>query len=267
MSAAFIAVACALLYLAASAMQLLHLTQKRSRIARSVVITGVLALLCHAIVVWDSMLAAGGVNLGFYKVSALIFLVINVACLLALLRRPLQNLLIVMFPVSAVAVLVSTFGPSTTLPESDMGGGLMLHIGASILAYAVLSLAAIQAAVVAAQDYQLRHRHTRGIVQMLPPLQLMESMLFELLWVGVIMLTVSIGSGMIFMDDMFAQALVHKTVLTIMAWLLFSALLWGHYQLGWRSQIAVRMTLAGFAIPMLAYFGSKLVLELVLHRP
>lgn len=267
MSAAFIAVACALLYLAASGVQLLHLTQKRPQIARSVMAMGLIALLCHAIVVWDSIFAGGGINLGFYKVSALIFLVINVACIVALSRRPLQNLLIVIFPVSAIAVLVSTFGPNTTLPENDMGGGLMLHIGASILAYAVLSLAALQAAVVAMQDYQLRHRHTRGIVQMLPPLQLMESMLFELLWIGVIMLTVSIVSGMIFMEDMFAQALVHKTVLTIMAWVLFSALLWGHYQLGWRSQIAVRMTLAGFIILMLAFFGSKLVLELVLHRP
>jgi len=70
----------------------------------------------------------------------------------------------------------------------------------------------------------------------------------------------------VFVDDIFAQSLVHKTVLTILAWLLFSVLLWGHYKLGWRSQTAVRFTLAGFAVLMLAFFGSKLVLELVLER-
>jgi len=92
-------------------------------------------------------------------------------------------------------------------------------------------------------------------------------MLFELLWIGVSLLTIAIVSGFVFIDDIFAQSLVHKTVLTMIAWLLFSLLLWGHYQLGWRSQTAVRLTLAGFALLMLAFFGSKLVLELVLQRP
>jgi len=91
-------------------------------------------------------------------------------------------------------------------------------------------------------------------------------MLFELLWIGVSLLTIAIVSGFVFIDDIFAQSLVHKTVLTMIAWLLFSLLLWGHYQLGWRSQTAVRLTLAGFALLMLAFFGSKLVLELVLQR-
>ena len=69
-----------------------------------------------------------------------------------------------------------------------------------------------------------------------------------------------------FIDNIFAQHLVHKTVLTIVSWLVFSVLLWGHYQLGWRSKTAVRLTLTGFALLVLGYFGSKLVLELVLQR-
>jgi ABC-type uncharacterized transport system permease subunit len=167
---------------------------------------------------------------------------------------------------SALAVLVSTFAPDTAPVSSQLSAGMMLHISSSILAYAVLTLAAVQSALLAAQDHQLKHRHTRGIIQILPPLQLMESMLFELLWIGVSLLTIAIVSGFVFIDDIFAQSLVHKTVLTMIAWLLFSLLLWGHYQLGWRSQTAVRLTLAGFALLMLAFFGSKLVLELVLQR-
>ena len=194
------------------------------------------------------------------------FLVINVACISSLARRPLQNLLIALFPLSALAVLVSTFAPDTAPVSSQLSAGMMLHISSSILAYAVLTLAAVQSALLAAQDHQLKHRHTRGIIQILPPLQLMESMLFELLWIGVSLLTIAIVSGFVFIDDIFAQSLVHKTVLTMIAWLLFSLLLWGHYQLGWRSQTAVRLTLAGFALLMLAFFGSKLVLELVLQR-
>ena len=267
MSIAFLAVISALLYLAASGMQLLTISQQRSETSRTVIGLGLVALLGHAVVAYSAVFGGDGLDLGFYKVSALIFLMVNVACVISLVRRPLQNLLVLLFPLSAVSVLVSTFGPSTSAPaDSAMSAGMTVHIGSSILAYAVLTLAAIQSAVVALLDHQLRHKHTRGIVQVLPPLQLMETILFELLWIGVLMLTVAIVSGALFIEDIFAQHLVHKTVLTMIAWALFSLLLWGHYQLGWRSQTAVRLTLAGFALLMLAFFGSKLVLELVLQR-
>lgn len=266
MSIALLALLCALLYLAATGLQLLHLSQRRQQIDRSIFVLGLLALLSHALIVWKIAFVSEGVDLGFFKVAVLLFLVINLACITSLTRRPLQNLLIVLFPLSALAVLVSTFAPDSAPAQSHISGGMILHISSSILAYAVLTLAAIQAAVLALQDHQLKQRHTRGIVQILPPLQLMESMLFELLWIGLGLLTFSIVSGALFVDDLFAQHLVHKTILTIAAWLLFATLLWGHYQLGWRSKTAVRLTIAGFTLLMLAFFGSKLVLELILHR-
>jgi ABC-type uncharacterized transport system permease subunit len=266
MSITLLAPLCALLYLAATGLQLLHLSQRRQQIDRSVYILGLAALLLHALIVWKIAFQSGGVDLGFFKIAALLFLVINLACITSLTRRPLQNLLIALFPLSALAVLVSTFAPDTSPVIKHLSSGLILHISSSILAYAVLTLSAIQAAVLALQDHQLKHRHTRGIIQILPPLQLMEAMLFELLWIGVALLTIAIVSGAVFIEDIFAQHLVHKTVLTIAAWLLFSTLLWGHYQLGWRSKTAVRFTLTGFALLMLAFFGSKLVLELILQR-
>ncbi len=266
MPATILAPVAALLYLIATGLQLLHISQQRQQVDRTVFGLGLAALLCHGVVAFNSIFPDGHLSLGFYKVSALMFLVINVACIVSLARRPLQNLLVILFPLSAMSVLVSTYAPDTSSSVTEMSGGMLMHISTSILAYAVLTLAAIQSALVALQDHQLKHRHTRGIVQILPPLQLMERMLFELLLVGVLLLTVSILSGFVFVEDIFAQHLVHKTVLTIVAWVLFSVLLWGHYQLGWRSQTAVRLTLAGFALLMLAFFGSKLVLELVLNR-
>ena len=91
-------------------------------------------------------------------------------------------------------------------------------------------------------------------------------MVDQMLWLGMVLLTASIFTGIAFLDDIFAQHLVHKTTFSITAWLLFSALLWGRYQLGWRGATAVRWTLWGFAALALAYFGSKFVLELVLQR-
>lgn len=257
----------ALLYLAATGLHIMHIMQRQQRVTRAVACCGIAALLCHSIVVVQSVgIADGGLSLGFYTISALIFLAINLLCVLLMIRRPLQNLLVILFPLSAMSVLVSTFAPETAALGSNLPAGILLHIVSSVIAYALLTLAAAQAALVAALDYQLRHRHTRGIVQILPPLQLMETMLFELLSAGVAVLTVAIISGFIFIDDIFAQSLVHKTGLTLLAWVLFTVLLWGHYKLGWRSQTAVRLTLAGFIALMLAFFGSKLVLELVLLR-
>lgn len=264
MPIAFIAVIAALLYLAAAGLQLTHMAQRRPRLSRPVLAMALLALVGHAIVTWDALTFSDGVSFGFYRALALTFLAVNIACVAALLKRPLQNLLIGLFPLSALAIVVATLGPDTGQHRSHLSAGVLLHIASSIMAYSILTLAAAQAALVALQDRQLRNRNMHGIARALPPLQLMESMLFELIWVGVIALTVSLASGVIFMEDMFAQHLAHKTVLSFLAWGLFSLLLWGRYRSGWRAQTAVRFTLAGFVLLILAFFGSKLVLEVVL---
>ncbi len=265
MSTALPAVLASLLYMAAGVMQLIQLSQRGVSEARSVIFLGSIALVCHALVVWQTIYIEGQLNLGFYKTWALLFFIINLSGILLSRYRPIKNLLIILFPLSGVAVLVSSFGPNTLVTDGEYGPGLAIHIGSSILAYSLLTLAAAQAAILAFQDHQLRHRATGGFLQVMPPLQLMESTLFELIWVGLIMLTLAIASGIIFMQDIFAQHLVHKTVLSIFAWLLFFILLIGRHQLGWRSLTAVRFTLSGFGLLLLAFFGSKLVLELILQ--
>mgnify|MGYP002149488769 CR=1 FL=1 len=107
---------------------------------------------------------------------------------------------------------------------------------------------------------------TGGILRGLPPLVTMEALLFQMIGAGFGALTLSLLSGLFFLDDIFAQHLVHKTVLSIAAWTVFGTLLWGRRRYGWRGRTAIRWTLTGFAVLGLAYFGSKLVLELVLQR-
>jgi ABC-type uncharacterized transport system permease subunit len=94
----------------------------------------------------------------------------------------------------------------------------------------------------------------------------MESLLFQMLGAGIVFLTISLASGFLFIEDLFAQHLVHKTVLSILAWIIFTGLLIGRSRYGWRGQTAIKWTLIGFVLLLLAYFGSKLVLELILHR-
>lgn len=261
-----LAIAAALLYLAAAGLHLMHILQRKPRLSTSVIALGAIALVCHALVAWSSIFDEHSVHLGLYRILALISFVINLACISWLVRWPLQNLLIVLLPLSASTVLISAFAPQTGTTPEALSHGLLLHIASSILAYAVLTLAAVQAVLVAIQDRQLKQHRATGIVSFLPPLQLMETMLFELVWMGVVLLTVAIATGFLFVDDFFAQHLVHKTVLTLVAWVIYSTLLWGRYQLGWRSQTAARFTIGGFLLLMLAFLGSKLVLELLLQR-
>ena len=94
----------------------------------------------------------------------------------------------------------------------------------------------------------------------------MEALLFEFVLVGEILLTLSIITGFIFLENIFAQHLAQKTFFSMLAWLVYAFLLIGKYKLGWRGNTAIRWTLAGFLFLMLAYFGSKLVLEMILHR-
>jgi ABC-type uncharacterized transport system permease subunit len=182
------------------------------------------------------------------------------------LRRPLDTALALLFPLSALSIVVSFAlrGPDTHFQYLSMG--VLSHIILSILAYSLLSLCAIQAMVLAIQERALKNRHLKGVLNVLPPLQTMETILFELLWGGFILLSLAILTGAIYVENLFAQHLVHKTVFSIVGWCIFAGLLWGHRQLGWRGHTAVRWTLTGFAALVLAYFGTKLVLEVILHR-
>ena len=68
------------------------------------------------------------------------------------------------------------------------------------------------------------------------------------------------------MEDFFGQHLSHKTVLSTISWIVFGILLWGRHQLGWRGKTANRWIITGFTFLLLAYFGSKFVLEIILDR-
>jgi ABC-type uncharacterized transport system permease subunit len=94
----------------------------------------------------------------------------------------------------------------------------------------------------------------------------MEHLLFVLITLGFFILSLSLLSGLLFVDDLLAQHLAHKTVLSIAAWAMFGALLWGRWRRGWRGRMAVRWTLSGYAVLILAYFGSKIILEQILSR-
>ena len=223
------------------------------------------ALIAHSVGVYG--LSFNGTQLVFslFSVSSFIFWVINTIVLISSLKKELHNLFLLLFPLSAVSVLGAILGNNPEW-QHTLEYTIAAHVISSILAYSLLTIASLQALLLAYQNRALKNKSLLANSKLLPPLQTMESLLFELLWVGEILLTLAIASGFYFLEDMFAQHLVHKTVFALTAWFIYALLLWGRSKMGWRGTKAIRWALAGFVCLMLAYFGSKLVLEIILNK-
>ncbi|WP_353569868.1 cytochrome c biogenesis protein CcsA [Candidatus Albibeggiatoa sp. nov. BB20] len=233
---------------------------------QAVLALSLIAIILHALVLRQTMVMPEGLNLGFFNAVSLVSWVIALLLMLTLTSKPIESLIVVLFPLAAFSIGLELYFHSTVLLISNIPFGVQIHIFYSVLAYSVLTISALQAIFLSIQDYQLRHKRLGFVMRQLPPLQLMESLLFQMIGLGLLFLTLSLISGFVFLQDIFAQHLVHKTILSIAAWWLFAVLLWGHWQYGWRGRMVIRWHLLGFFILMLAYFGSKLVLELILHR-
>lgn len=230
-------------------------------------ILGSIAALLHALILVPAIMRPEGINLGFFTALSCTGWLIAAMVLLAAIVRPVENLGIILLPFSAITLLLGLWYPSPRLiSENAPPWHLELHIVLSIAAYALLAMAAVQACLVAVQDYRLRHRHAGGFIRALPPLVTMETLLFQMIGIGFALLSLALVSGFLFLENIFAQHLVHKTALSCVAWLVFALLLLGRWRLGWRGRKAMRWTLTGFAVLVLAYFGSELVLQLILQK-
>ena len=226
------------------------------------VITGI-GISLHALAISGLLLIEGGLDLSLFKILALLALVINILVFVSGLKKPLHSLYLVLLPVSALCLLIALTNPSTK-PPASMSAPIQAHVLISILAYSLLAIAALQALLAGYQDWQLKHKHQNILMRTLPPVQTMEILLFELIRAGEILLTLSLVSGFLFFDDLFAQHLVHKVAFSLVAWFVYAILLWGRHSRGWRGNKAIRWTWGGFIAILLGYIGSKVVMEFIL---
>jgi ABC-type uncharacterized transport system permease subunit len=253
------------LYMVAAGTQFLSLERDIPNARFIVRVTAAIAVLSHGITVYMDLYGTAGINLGIYAMLSLMAFSIAAIVLVSSFRRPLANLFIVIFPLATLSLCLELFVTNTYTPRTAITPGILLHIALSVMAYSLLTIAALQAALLSFGDYEMKKQNL-SILQRLPPLQTMEALLFETIWVGLIFLSLSIVSGFIFLADNDSPGLIHHTVITLAAWLVFSVLLWGRYQLGWRGAIASRWALSGFVLLVIGYFGSKLVMEVILGR-
>ena len=231
---------------------------------RQTLMIGLAAVVIHGSLLYSSLLTPNGLNLGIVHAASLVAMTTALLLLLAAYIEPVENLGIAVFPLAALSLGLTMLYPAPHIITSASAWQLTIHILTSLLAYSILGLAVLQAILLAIQDRHLRNRSPGGFIRALPPLQTMESLLFQMIATGFVLLTLALVTGALFLEDIFAQHLVHKTTLSIIAWAVFAVLLWGRWRFGWRGRTAIRWTIGGFIFLMLAYFGSKFILELVL---
>ena len=221
------------------------------------------ALASHAAGLVGTAFTGTSLDLAFFKAGSITALLIATTLLLSCLHKPLTALAMLVLPITALFTALGNLGEHQML--TALTPGIRMHIVSSLLAYSVLWLTGLQAVMLHFQNRELRG-HAGVLLKILPPLDAMESFLFHLLTLGFTLLTLSLSSGWFYHHDLFAQHLAHKAFLSGAAWLLFATLLAGHLFAGWRGERAVKLTLAGLGLLVVGYFGSKFVLEYILHR-
>ncbi|WP_372964793.1 inner membrane protein YpjD [Marinobacter sp.] len=266
MGTLILAVTALLLYSVGTALQALHF---RGKVETSLAITtliGVLALTGHGLLIAQTVHLDGGFDLSFFKSSVLISWLIVFLLLGLNLTKPVGSLFLGAYPIAAATIILALITHTQSKLVPDQSYGMLSHIALSVTAYSLFTLAAIQAVLLYVQNRQLKHNYNNRLVRNLPPLQTMESLLFEMVWAGVVLLVLAIVTGAVFIEDLFAQDLAHKTIFSLLSLLVFAGLLLGRYTKGWRGLTASRWTLAGCTLLMIAFYGSKFVLEFLFHR-
>lgn len=228
----------------------------------------------HAFALIAEMGGDAAFRFGFaLAVSAMLLLAVVFFAIEAV-RAPIGAIRLVLYPAAALGVLLPLAFPGQL---SGVGGGpaYVAHLTLALVSYGLLSLAAVHALAMALIDQALHRRQAAGqrswisvLLDLAPPLMVMEQLLFRALGVGFVLLTATLVTGIGFHEQLFGRPLKfdHKTVFSIISWATFGTLLFGRWRYGWRGRIALRYVFAGFGALVLAYIGTHFVFEVLLGR-
>jgi len=222
----------------------------------------------HAISVADAVFQDEAVFMGAGAALSAILLVTVIIHWLGNFFYNLRGLQVLVLPAAALCALAPLLlGDGSPMPHAGMAM-LTAHVIVALLAYGLLTIAALHALLLSVLERRLRTGNLPPILNGLPPLLTMETMLFRIVIAGFVLLSATVLSGLLFSEALFGQplAFTHKNVFTLLSWAIFAALLVGRFLFGWRGRVALRWTLWGFAALVLAYVGSRLVLEVLLGR-
>ncbi|MDQ5904458.1 MAG: hypothetical protein QG672_2051 [Pseudomonadota bacterium] len=227
-----------------------------------------LALLVHGVGIREGLFGAGAMRFSFgFALSLMLWLAVFIYWLESF-RSKMDGLQPMVLPLAALCAALPVVFPQVHVVAHADSWGFRSHFMAAMLAYSLFTLSALHAVFMGYTERKLHQRSLTKSLASLPPLLTMEALLFRMITIGFVLLTIALGSGAMFSDEIFGRALTldHKTLFAFVSWGIFAALLVGRHAWGWRGRTALRWTMAGFMALLLAYIGSRFVLEIVLGR-
>ena len=241
-----------------------HSAGGRGRRIASVGIASV-GVLVHVAALLDERRMAPSAALSLGDTLALVGLVVAITSIFMALRPGKRGMAALLLFIAAA--LEATFSEGTRQFSVERSGWeLAFHVAMATIAFAFLTIGMALAIAQVIVSHRLRTRQPLGWLKILTPIESLESGTFQSILAGFAVLTLALVSGAFFIENLFAQHLVHKVVLAIVAWVVFGVLLLGRLRFGWRGRKALRWTLAGYTLLGLSYFGSKIILENVLGK-
>ena len=240
-----------------------NILNPQHRRARASLLAALCAMALHGLWLFNSIVLVPGQNLSMLNVASLISLIIAALMTVLVARFKIWLLMPLVYGFAGLLLAADMLIPSNYSMYLETRPEVLLHIGLGLMAYSLLAIASLLAILLSFLTRRLKS-HKLTNLPSLPPLMTLERYLFRLIFIGVVILTLSISSGLFFLQDMFSPTKAHKAVLTILAWCVYVGLLWGHHHLGWRGKKVIWTSLAGSLLLTLAYFGSRFVREVLL---
>lgn len=225
-------------------------------------------LAIQAWLLYHNLIVGSSLNLDLvYSISLILWLTVLVYWI-ARFFYPLANMLSLVLPLAAIGVILPVIFPDVRTHSEPTSWMFDTHVLVAMLAYSLFTIAALQAGLMSFVEKGLHHATLPNVLKNLPPLLTMETLLFRILGVGLVLLTLTLASGILFSEQIFGKPwqFSHKVLFGFISWCVFTILMLGRTLKGWRGRTAVRWTLSGFGFLVLAYLGTKFVLEIVLHR-
>ncbi|MDO8310747.1 MAG: cytochrome c biogenesis protein CcsA [Sideroxyarcus sp.] len=228
----------------------------------------VVPLALHGWLLYDTLFIWGALNLGLVSALSLILWLTVLVYWLARSFYPLSSLQTLVLPLAAVSTALPAIYPDAHILTQPASGLFDTHVLMAMLAYSLFTIAALHAGLISLVDKRLHHAKLPKVLRNLPPLLTLETLLFRVIGAGFVLLTITVVSGMLFSRQIFGHPLQfnHMVLFGMISWVVFGGLLLGHHFYGWRGHTAVRWTLSGFGFLVLAYLGTRFVLEVILHR-
>jgi ABC-type uncharacterized transport system permease subunit len=221
----------------------------------------------HGWLLYDGVLSRE-LRFGFAQALSVMMLVGVALYWIESLFYDVEGMLPLVLPLAAAAVPLPALFPGLVLIGTHtQAAEFRLHLALAMLAYGLFVIALLHATLMAVAERQL-HRKGTSAFPNLPPLLTLEKLLFRMIAAAFVFLTLTLVTGIAFSETLFGRALRfdHKTVFALLSWLTFGLLLAGRWRYGWRGRTALRWTLTGFVMLLLAYVGSRFVLEVLLGR-